>query len=43
MPSRKNHKEIIRELSESYHVTFNTKTTPSGNDGAHVQELRKNH
>ncbi|WP_248629341.1 PTS system mannose/fructose/N-acetylgalactosamine-transporter subunit IIB [uncultured Enterococcus sp.] len=32
-------KEIIRELSESYHVTFNTKTTPSGNDGAHEVNL----
>ena len=27
-------KEIIRELSENYHVQFNTKTTPTGNDGA---------
>lgn len=27
-------KAIIRELSEHYQVTFNTKTTPTGNDGA---------
>ena len=30
----KEDKEIIRELSENYHVQFNTKTTPTGNDGA---------
>ncbi|WP_303972797.1 PTS sugar transporter subunit IIB [Streptococcus merionis] len=27
-------KAIIRELSTSYQVVFNTKTTPTGNDGA---------
>ena len=27
-------KAAIKELSQSYQVTFNTKTTPSGNDGA---------
>ncbi|MBD3949072.1 PTS system mannose/fructose/N-acetylgalactosamine-transporter subunit IIB [Tuanshanicoccus lijuaniae] len=27
-------KAAIRELSETYHVKFNTQTTPSGNDGA---------
>ena len=27
-------KQLIRELSDSYHVRFNTKTTPTGNDGA---------
>lgn len=27
-------KDIIRELSQSHQVTFDTKTTPSGNDGA---------
>ncbi|MBF8970110.1 PTS sugar transporter subunit IIB [Streptococcus mitis] len=27
-------KAAVKELSEVYHVQFNTKTTPSGNDGA---------
>ena len=27
-------KAAIKELNQSYQVTFNTKTTPSGNDGA---------
>ncbi|MER0123167.1 PTS system mannose/fructose/N-acetylgalactosamine-transporter subunit IIB [Streptococcus sp. ZJ100] len=27
-------KAALRELSQMYHVTFNTQTTPSGNDGA---------
>lgn len=27
-------RQIIRKLSEDYHVRFNTKTTPTGNDGA---------
>ncbi|CQR24014.1 phosphotransferase system, mannose/fructose/N-acetylgalactosamine-specific component IIB [Streptococcus varani] len=27
-------RRIIRELSEGYQVDFNTKTTPTGNDGA---------
>lgn len=27
-------KTIIRDLSEQHQVTFNTKTTPTGNDGA---------
>lgn len=27
-------KEIIRKLNQEYHIAFNTKTTPTGNDGA---------
>lgn len=27
-------RDAVRELSQTYNVTFNTKTTPSGNDGA---------
>lgn len=27
-------RQIIRDLSENEHITFNTKTTPTGNDGA---------
>ncbi|MGT2888060.1 PTS sugar transporter subunit IIB [Streptococcus didelphis] len=30
----KEDKDIIRRLHEKYHISFDTKTTPSGNDGA---------
>ncbi|MBS4750797.1 PTS N-acetylgalactosamine transporter subunit IIB [Granulicatella sp. zg-ZJ] len=32
-------KEAIKELSQKYHVKFNTQTTPSGNDGAAVVDI----
>nr|MBW8204397.1 PTS N-acetylgalactosamine transporter subunit IIB [Streptococcus oralis] len=27
-------KAALKELNQTYQVTFNTKTTPTGNDGA---------
>ncbi|MEG0329981.1 MAG: PTS system mannose/fructose/N-acetylgalactosamine-transporter subunit IIB [Longicatena sp.] len=34
-------KDAIREMVEKFGITFNTKTTPSGNDGAVAVDIRK--
>ncbi len=37
----KEDKDALRELSEKYNIKFNTKTTPSGNDGAMQVDITK--
>lgn len=34
-------RDAIREMIEKYNVSFNTKTTPSGNDGAVEVDIKK--
>lgn len=37
----KEDKDALRELSQKYNIKFNTKTTPSGNDGAMQVDITK--
>lgn len=36
-----NDKAALREMMDKYHVEFNTKTTPTGNDGTLQVDIRK--